>query len=462
MRKNRTKILSCVFALVASFSTLSACVDPEKPLPEAYKDYKKETGNVMFWEKEDQVLSNTIEPNIDIHIYNYCPTIIQTDATTRYAYYCSNRYSSNTLKEFEWLGVSLTQKGKYHDYFDEIGDNRITDYVACRKGILHNGEWYWSDKSYVLGPTEGSLTEGEQTCDPNVIKGEFYYDGKTYPYLMNYLACSTRDNTFNHVCLAVAEDPMGPWIKCDKVAPLREFTIDGVPEYMLKTYLWGYGQASMISVDKKGRVLMFYSTIAPTYNESGDYWQHVTRTTVERWDLSNIENPVMEFRYDSMPVKGLQRYDEQIGTVTNGDYAYDPTTNRIYCVLDGSYDSRKQAPSGAPVGYVENKSRSANPEIGDLFKDFVSQDWGSQEGKLQWSMVGYAHLSDYQNYTTTHNNAIIRDEYGYLTDTNKIEVALTGALTTESYLKKYPNGKGSDYLWSYRIQRVTLDIARTK
>lgn len=163
-----------------------------------------------------------------------------------------------------------------------------------------------------------------------------------------------------------------------------------------------------------------------------------------------------------MPVKGLQRYDEQIGTVTNGDYAYDPKTNRIYCVLDGSFDSRKNAPSGSPVGYVENKSRSANPEIGDLFKDFVAQDWGSGAEKVQWSMAGYAHLSDYQNYTTTHNNAIIRDEYGYLTNTNKIEVALTGALTAESYLKKYPNGNGSDYLWSYRIQRVTLDLARTK
>lgn len=459
MRKNHFRIVSLVFAMLFCFLNFYGCKnttqEPE-PLPEEYSSYKKEVGSVMFWEKEDTVYENTVEPNIDIHIYNYCPSFIQVDEKTRYVYYCSNRYSTNQLKDFTYLGASLVQSGDYKDYYDEVGDNRITDYVACRKGILHNGEWYWSEKSYVLAPTQGSMTEGEQTCDPNVIKGSFKYKGKTYPYLMNYLACSTRDNTFNHICLAVAEDPMGPWIKCDSVPPLREYTIDGVPDYMLETYLWGYGQASMISVDKKGKVLMFYSSICPRYSQSGDYWTHSTTTMIEKWDLSDIENPVLERSYGGLPNRGIMRHDKQVGALTNGDYAYDPVTNRIYGIFDSEID-RNGNTSGAPVAYIENVINSQRVEIGGVFNTPESS-WGLGEGQTHWTMLGYSHILEYNNYTTTHNTAIIRDAYGWIVDPNKIEVAVTGALNQQKYMEKYPAGKPSDYLWSYRIQRVTFNL----
>ena len=461
MRKKYFKIASFVFAVVfccLSFFGCNNTQEPEpepQPLPEEYSSYKKEVGGVMFWEKEDTVYENAIDPSIDIHIYNYCPSVIQVDEKTRYVYYCSNRYSTDKLKDFSYLGASLVQKGDYKDYYDEVGDNRITDYVACRKGILHNGEWYWSEKSYLLGPTLGSMTEGEQTCDPNVVKGSFKYKGKTYPYLMNYLACSTRDNTFNHICLAVAEDPMGPWIKCDSVPPLREYTIDGVPENMLSTYLWGYGQASMISIDKKGKVLMFYSSICPKYNSDGQYWNHSTTTIIEKWNLSDLENPVLEKTYGGLPVAGITRHDKQVGLLTNGDYAYDPVTNRIYAIFDSEMD-RFGNTSGAPVAYLENLFNSQKTEIGGVFN---STSWGTAEGQIHWNMVGNAHISDYNNYTTTHNTAIIRDAYGWIANPNQIEVAVTGALSQQKYVEKYPGGKPSDYLWSYRIHRVTFNLA---
>ena len=51
--------------------------------------YKKELNEVMFWENEDIANQDgTLTTDESIWIYNYCPSIIQTDATTRYAYYC--------------------------------------------------------------------------------------------------------------------------------------------------------------------------------------------------------------------------------------------------------------------------------------------------------------------------------------------------------------------------------------
>lgn len=444
----KNKILSIMMACSMLFA-ISSCGEgsggssdsTRTPLPEEYADYKKEVGDVMFWEKEDTVdtVNNTVSPDVDIRIYNYAPTILQEGENIRHVYYCSNKYTAPN-------NASL----------DIDGDDFVTDYVAYRKGIKHDGEWYWSQKEYLMGPILGSSTEGEHNCDPNVIKGEFKYAGETYSYLMAYLACSRRDNQYNHISLAVANAPNGPWVKCTAVNPFREYTDTGVPEEMKKSsYLWGNGQASMVSVDKKGRVLIFYSAIKPFYVSSGDYWQHKTTTTVERWDLSNINNPIMEFQVESMPNTGIKRFDKRISSVTNGDYAYDSIKNRIYFVGDGQVVDGLGA-SGAPIAWVENKNKTNATEVGDVFKEYTSSEW-SNSG-VHWNTIGYANPSDTQHYTTAHNTAIIRDEYGWLLESDKIEVAITGAATEATYPQIYPNAKDANYIWSFRILRKSFSI----
>ena len=101
--------------------------------------YTAEVGENMFWEPQDGVKDGYVEPNTRINIYNYCPSIIQTDDTTRYVWYCTNRYTKGFFPSGEGM--------------DELGDNQITDYVGFRKGLLgKDGKWYWSPKSYVMGP----------------------------------------------------------------------------------------------------------------------------------------------------------------------------------------------------------------------------------------------------------------------------------------------------------------------
>lgn len=409
--------------------------------------YTAEVGENMFWKKEDVVKKDYVEQNPDVHIYNYAPSILQTNEYTRYAYYCSNRYSSNTPP-----------------YKDEKGDDRITDYVVCRKGLLSDGVWYWSGEVYVIGPTIGSKTEGEQTCDPNVIAGDFEYDGEKYGYLMAYLACSTRTNNYNHVCLAVAKNPMGPWKKCEKINPFIEYSgpadeyFNGddskVPENMQlqpgTENHWGYGQASMINVDKKGRVLMLYTAIKPFYKEDSDSWFNGVFTFVSRYDMSNLNAVQKEFGPEKMDVTGIKEYHgdvlEQAWTTTNADYAYDKERNQIYAIFENN--------GGKGLYYVTNKSKGASMEIGDVFRDYPYNTW-SMNG-LKWRLLGDVSPSQSKYYPAYHNNCIIRDQYGYILNNKKIEVAVTGAQTKDTVNNVFA---GKDALYTYRILRKIVERA---
>ena len=95
---------------------------------------------------------------------------------------------------------------------------------------------------------------------------------------MAYLAEGFTEyvNEFNNISLAVAKSPEGPWKRCGEINPLKRYTSDDYPKEWNdrklhpEAYLWGWGQASMVSVDKKGRVMMAYSSIRPAANHD-DY-----------------------------------------------------------------------------------------------------------------------------------------------------------------------------------------------
>lgn len=423
-------------------------------LPNDGHTYLKEVGENMFWEKEDDASrSDYITQAPGIYIYNYAPSVLQEDDNTRYVYYCSNRYTKKDAggnfqtKQFTYSGRSATQSGTYYDYVDETGiKNRITDYVAFRKGVRVNGEWYWSEKSYVLAPEIGDPYEWEQTCDPNVVKGKFAYDGHTYGYLMAYLACATRDNTYNHVCVAVADRPEGPWIKCKKINPLVEYSTEGAPKNMLSSYLWGFGQASMINLDKKGKILMFFSIIGPRVSATTGEWANSGNSTaVARFDLSDMNNPKREKYDDFISCTGIQNaLKQEVGVLTNGDYAYDDATDRIYMIGD----------SGS-VAWIKSRD-SKKKQVGDVFFDHPRYDWES-EG-LSWTTAGTVRPVYTKYYTSNHNSCVIRDSYGHLFDSHNLEFAITSGLTAQLMTQRFRGFVDSDYLYTFRILRKTLTV----
>ena len=128
--------------------------------------------------------------------------------------------------------------------------------------------------------------------------------------------------------------------------------------------------------------------------------------------------------------------------LTNADYAYEPKSGRIYLVADGG-----------GVAYVENKSKSETPEIGDVFFDYET-DWKRSE--IAWTMAAQLRAENTKYYSEAHNNCVIRDAYGWLTDSESLEVAITGSLNSGNYRKTFP--KARDPLWTYRILRKTVDL----
>ena len=452
MRKNNRIFIGRALAILALFSGFSACTaqkDEEAVIPEGYT--KESAAGNMFWEQSDVLDENgQVVANADLAIYNYCPSIFREDENTRYAYYCSNRETRG--------------KGAGDVYVDSLGNDRVTDYIAMRKGVKIKDEWFWSPKKYVLSPLKRqnvseSDTEGQQVCDPNVIKGEFTYDGESFGYLMAYLACNTRNNEYNHVCLAVAKTAEGPWKRCDKINPLLKYTSDNVPAELRSTYQWGYGQASMISVDKKGRILMFYSTIAPICDEN-NRWRHATVTSVAGYDFSDLNQITREFFVQQMNCGGILRLGANsktsaptaVPTVTNGDYAYDPVGGYIYGITDGEYNERF-AMSAAPVFRIKNQSKSGTAEIGSVFKDYAASTWS--EEKISWETVGQISCKVGETYKGVHNTCVVRDGYGYLTASDRLEVVVTESDVNKKYES---SGKKEDPLWTYRLKRVTIKI----
>ncbi|MDR1094209.1 MAG: hypothetical protein LBL66_08700 [Clostridiales bacterium] len=388
MKKGLRKIAAAVLAVCAAFALwgcdgggagVGAGKTPD-PVPEGWTEEGAADGGALFGEPENAL------------IYNYCPTAFYEDENTLRVWYCSNR---------------------------DNGD--ITDYIAYREGRKLNGKWYWSPKELVLSPTPDTW-DSRHTCDPSVVKGEFGYKGETYAYLMAYLGCVTSNSMRNETGLAVANAPGGPWVKVAESNP-----IVAVPDD-LRT--WGYGQPSLVSADKKGTVLLFYTAGEP----SG------TSGKVEKWDFSDLDAPEMLFRY-TLANTGLKQLDMRAADhISNADFAYDPVSARFYMIDDVKPTDRENAPSMVSSAVRAAYFNATMPET-----EFGR---GLGEGAGAWRYAGVTD-AERTGFSRNHNACFVTDPYGWLPTGDKVELFYTTALLN------YPMNS----LWTYRIRRASVDRA---
>jgi hypothetical protein len=314
-----------------------------------------------------------------VSIYNYCPTFLK-DGADLHVWYCSN-----------------------------FASNANGDHIAYRKGIEKDGVRYWGEKQIVFSPGEQGTWDAANVCDPSVIRGEFGYKGTAYTWLMAYLGCSTYGNYENSVGFAVANAATGPWVRVPEVSPLYDFyTL--YPNAANDQNQWGTGQPTVLSVDKKGKVLLFY-----TQNFDPPEWGQM----VERWDFSDMEHPARDFSL-RLPGKGLAQRDGKQDYITNADFMYDEKTGKLYVGTD-VHPFGPDYPNNIPVvGRVA---------VTDLWRgDAVLGDTLNSGVTATWKDV--FQLSEALTGNKRHSNlGFIRDPYGYMPDSGKIDVTYTASDT---------------------------------
>ena len=321
--------------------------------------------------------------NLDESFYNYCPSAFMENSDTMYVYYCGN-----------------------------LVDGNVTDYIMMREGKLNaDGTWHFGEKQIALEHGANGTWDARHACDPSVIKGIFNYQGIEYHYLMAYLGCYTSNGNCNEVGLAVSNNPAGPWVKVgDQTKAFRsyydstDFGSDGAA-------YWGYGQPSLLSVDKEGLVLLFYTKGV----------KNGTFTAVEEWDLSNLDNPQM-LREAKLNDSG------SIGIFNNADFAYDEINNCIYVIKEDHENG--WYPSDGGVNWISGSNSiyylSCNKDD-DEFADVLFKN-------NSWAKVITIGKNE-TGFPRVHNCGLLTDGYGRLTNYEKI-----GVLYTMSYLATdYPD-----------------------
>lgn len=331
------------------------------------------------------------EPGDFVSIYNYCPSIL-VEGDNAYVWYCSNKSS-----------------GAHGDH------------IAYRKGKRVGETWYWSEKQIAFGPEEGTYYSGN-ICDPDVIRGEFSYHGETYTYLMAVLGCTTVDNSSNMFGFKIAKSPDGPWIDVPEVSPLYDF-YDYYPDYVYdetNEFIWGWGQCSLISIDEKGKILLFYT------GRSG------TGQKVECWDFSDLEEPQSLWEAE-VSNAGIYTSDGQQDTICNAQFSYEPVSRRIYMVCDTHPFSEFEVPTNLP--YASNVYYFDVPEDKEFYEVF--------DQKFTWNKL-FSIDSALTGFPRNHNCCFFRDPYGRLLSEERLDLAYTMSLT------------GADWkvLYTYRIYHL--------
>lgn len=184
---------------------------------------------------------------------------------------------------------------------------------AARKATLVDGKWQYGAKNIVLRGNESSWDKN--IYNPSIIKGNFSYQGTTYNYLMAYNGNANGDVN-NHIGLAVTNDVLSEWVRVGS-RPILEN-----PEIYEASY--GYGSPSLVSYDRGGKGYMFYA-VGET---------QVSFEAVKTYDFSNLDNPVLEDGYTSLPVNGITDKVEGFPVIMNAGFALSNDGNSIYMVRD--------------------------------------------------------------------------------------------------------------------------------
>ncbi|MBO2454351.1 hypothetical protein J4573_45200, partial [Actinomadura barringtoniae] len=315
--------------------------------------------------------------------YSYAPSTVE-EGNTRHVFYCGN-----------------TVSGVFHDN------------VMVSVGTKTNGTWAYTTPRVAFGPSQSVGWANYHTCDPEVLRGAFTWNGHTYPWAIFFTAfgCATQDSACagtdkaspNQLGVAFSDSldaSPSDW----KIYPTPLISYDSEFGGRCATSDYCVGQPSATSINGAGQFLLFYQ------GKGGFVRRQV--------DLSDATKPVIG---DPLVLKqdGLPSY------LHNASLVYSTEQKRFYMSYNsGAWNVVKNGP---PV--------QTDTVIASCDNDLVWK--GDGVWKTEDTISG-AHSTHVFN----HNSGIVRNPYGMAVSTS-LDVIHTVADT------HYSDGTFGE--WTYRL-----------
>lgn len=233
-------------------------------------------------------------------------------------------FSSATIK---WSQPSLRKiydpPGRHYSYAPSaIIERKKERYWTCQNkedGVVRDGIFYTERvkgriilSKPVLAAGAPGAWDSFHVCDPCVIAGQFRFKGTRYKYALLYLGNDVDASRHNQIGVAFTNDLAGSWVKYPQ--PLVTCPDD---------QSWGVGQASATSLNRKGRLLLFYTL--GSLRETRGLWREI--------DLSDMSRPLLGAP-NPVPNGGLTNIDGSPDFLNNFDVVYDPRRARFYAVRE--------------------------------------------------------------------------------------------------------------------------------
>jgi hypothetical protein len=296
-------------------------------------------------------------------------------------------------------------------YCTNAESGQITDSIYAHVTDAISGV---STDSLVLSASDNrELWDSRHVCDPSVVRGEFSYGVTNYEYAMFYTGSKDpkSNGTQNEIGVALSNDQKN-WTK---------YPLPVVPRYADS---WGVGQPSAISVDGKGKILLFYSRddVHPT----GQY-----ETFAQLFDMSDVSSIQRLIREWRVPTAGLEtpKYDDTNVLLHNADFGYDTVTDMFFAIHPSRYDF-------ADPTFVAAEEQLVSISASDL--------WA---GTGLWKIIDTIDSRD-SEHARNHNAALAKTAYGTLANSSAVQIIFTCSDEAE-----WP-----DFLWSYRLCQTDIPI----
>ena len=289
-------------------------------------------------------------------------------------------------KNSYWPSALKQEDGSVHLFFCGNPENQIM--VDNIFHIKINSDGSQTAPKSVLQPGIAGTWDDHHTCDPSVIEGSFSWNNVTYKYAMFFLS-NMYGVYYNEIGVAFSNSlDADSWVKYPKQIVRKTWSDDGDQEIGGGGKSWGVGQPSVVSLDKKGKVLLTY-----TIGDIGG-----TRIAWAEADFSNMDSYTISTPM-TIVQSGLLAIDNQSRDYTcNSEFAINQDADKIVMI-------RPVQPM--PNDYPAYLNSALEIDYMNL-SDFMNQS-GS------WTPI-YRITPDDTGYPRNHNATLLRDNFGHLQD----------------------------------------------